>query len=191
MKKFNDYWVDENNNTWGVRKTTEEQAVSYSNNLINCKNCNNCIDCIGCNNCSGCRSCRICVGCYACKRCYSCDDCSNCISCYNCRSCGNCRNCHSCINCRDCIVCKDCRHCKDFESSPQIYRTRKIGSRKDITLFYYTKEKGCYVACGGPCFWDTLDNFEMRVKEVHGDNEYAKEYLKEIEKVKMLFDLKK
>ena len=40
------------------------------------------------------------------------------------------------------------------------------------------------------CFKGSLENFEKAVLETHKDNDlYRKQYLKEIEKVKVLFDL--
>lgn len=44
------------------------------------------------------------------------------------------------------------------------------------------------VVCG--CFRGSLENFEKAVLETHKDNDlYREQYLKEIEKVKVLFDL--
>ena len=60
-----------------------------------------------------------------------------------------------------------------------------IGSRDDYTTFYKTKDNGIYVCCG--CFNGSLEEFEEVVKKTHGDNEYAKEYMKAIEMVKMYF----
>ncbi len=40
------------------------------------------------------------------------------------------------------------------------------------------------VVCG--CFSGDLDEFEKRIKEYHGDNEYAKQYFREIKIVKYL-----
>lgn len=57
-----------------------------------------------------------------------------------------------------------------------------IGSRDDYTTFYRTKVNDIYVCCG--CFNNSLEKFEKTVKETHGDNEYAKEYMKAIEMAK-------
>ncbi len=44
------------------------------------------------------------------------------------------------------------------------------------------------VVCG--CFKGSLEEFEKAVLETHKDNDlYREQYLKEIEKVKILFDL--
>lgn len=69
------------------------------------------------------------------------------------------------------------------------YTTVKLGSRNDNTNFYYDGVDNLQVVCG--CFRGNLDDFEKAVKETHGNNDYAMEYLKEIEKVKVLFNLKK
>ena len=68
--------------------------------------------------------------------------------------------------------------------------TGKVGSRKDQTTFYYgeteNNEKEIQVVCG--CFRGNLEDFEKAVLETHKDNDlYREQYLKEIEKVKVLF----
>ena len=73
----------------------------------------------------------------------------------------------------------------DKSNNKWIYRTSEIGSRKDNTIFYWDAEK-CMVRCG--CFWGTLDEFEKRVKEVHTGTQYEVEYMKEIAKVRKLFE---
>ena len=35
-KKINDYWIDENNNSWDASDYTEEQAQEKSESLVNC-----------------------------------------------------------------------------------------------------------------------------------------------------------
>jgi len=47
MKKINDHWVDENNNSWGLQYSKEE-ALKKSKSLINCSGCS---DCSGCSRC--------------------------------------------------------------------------------------------------------------------------------------------
>ncbi len=49
-----------------------------------------------------------------------------------------------------------------------------FGSR-DATTTIYRATTGIRVCCG--CFEGTLDEFRDRVKEIHGNNRYAKEYL--------------
>ena len=120
--------------------------------------------------------------------CYNCCDCRNC---YSCRNCINCRNCYSCDNCNYCNNCRNCHYCNYYKLNPQKYTTKKIGSRNDQTTFYYGETKNgmeVQVVCG--CFRGSLEDFEKAVLETHKDNDlYREQYLKEIEKVKVLFEL--
>ena len=52
MKKVNNNWVDDNNNSWNCDFYTEEQAEKHSKTLSNCSYCRNCSDCSDCRNCS-------------------------------------------------------------------------------------------------------------------------------------------
>lgn len=70
MKKYDKYWVDDNNNRWNSDCYTEEEATQYSNSLINCSYCTNCTNCINCSDCT---------------RCGDCSDCTNCINCSYCK----------------------------------------------------------------------------------------------------------
>ena len=54
-----------------------------------------------------------------------------------------------------------------------------IGSRKSATKFLFTRESGIMVKCG--CYFDTIDNFKIRVSKVHKDNQHAHEYFNAIE----------
>ena len=170
MKQINGYWVDENNNRWNIEIYTEEEAEKCSKSLVNCYDCDNCYGSSSCNDC----------------RC--CCNCHGCCNCYCCRDCDNCRYCCDCYNCRNC---DSCRYCYNYKQNPQRYTTKKIGSRNDQTTFYYGEtENGMevQVVCG--CFRGNLEDFEKAVLETHKDNDlYRKQYLKEIEKVKVLFDL--
>ena len=155
MKKINNFWVDENDNKWWCGDTTKEQAIAYSESLIDCHYCHNCSDCCNCHNCR------------------------------DCRNCNNCRNCHYCHNC------DNCHCCERYTENPALYRTDRIGSRNDQTTFYYGKtEEGMslQIVCG--CFRGDLEEFEKAVLKTHANNEeYKIQYLKEIEKVKVLFEL--
>ena len=62
-----------------------------------------------------------------------------------------------------------------------------FGSRRLTTTFFRTKDKDIFVVCG--CFNGTLEEFVEKVKETHGDNKYAKEYLLMVELVKVKFNL--
>ena len=60
----------------------------------------------------------------------------------------------------------------------------KTGSRDTNTTFYYYKG-AITVICG--CFKGTLEEFEKKVNETHGENEHGIAYKKLIEKVKTIF----
>lgn len=161
MKQIDGFWIDENNNKWDTKIYTEEEAEKRSKSLVNCYNCKNCRNCIGC--------------------CY-CHDCHDCCYCHDCRY---------CRYCRYCCNCDYCNYCRNYKSDPQRYTTKKIGSRLDTTTFYYGEtENGMEVQIICGCFRGNLEKFEKAVLETHKDNFfYRKQYLKEIEKVKVLFDL--
>jgi hypothetical protein len=194
LKETEQFWVDENNNKWAKNLYTKEQAEKWSETLIDCVSCINCEDCSFCRNCVDCVDCSCCDGCDGCK---GCSWCNKCISCENCEHCFDCYDCVACIGCRDCENCRDCKYCRDCKNcencisctyctkQPQIYKTTRIGSRKAITIFYKTEHK-IKVVCG--CFTGSLEEFEHAVNKTHANNkEYLNEYLKEIEKVKVLF----
>ena len=170
MKQINGYWVDENNNRWDIKIYTAKQAEKFSKSLVNCYNCDNCSYCDNCDNC---------------------DDCNCCSNCKNCRYCSYCDYCNNCSNCRYCRYCFYCHDCHYYKLNPQRYTTRKIGSRNNQTTFYYGETKNgmeVQIICG--CFRGNLEKFEKAVLETHKDNDlYREQYLKEIEKVKVLFEL--
>ena len=60
-----------------------------------------------------------------------------------------------------------------------------IGSRADYTHIYRT-DKGVYVKCG--CFFGTVDEFASKVKDTHGGNKFANQYLKVIDFVNKYFE---
>lgn len=49
-----------------------------------------------------------------------------------------------------------------------------FGSRISTTTVYRSRHGMPYITCG--CFKGTIDEFEKRVRKVHGENPYAKEY---------------
>ena len=67
-------------------------------------------------------------------------------------------------------VCRD----SDIEYTKHYMAFDSFGSR-DATTTIYRATTGIRVCCG--CFEGTLDEFRDRVKKIHGDNSYAKEYL--------------
>ena len=89
-----------------------------------------------------------------------------------------------CRYCIDCSYCSDCSDCSDYKTNPQRFVTKKIGSRNDNTSFYWTNNTDLHVVCG--CFRGDLEEFELKVKEVHSNTIHLNSYLKEIEKVKFL-----
>ena len=62
-----------------------------------------------------------------------------------------------------------------------------LGSSNRNTTFFKCKDSSIGVTCG--CFSGSLVEFQVKVKETHGDNKYAREYLKAAEIVKIHFDL--
>ena len=114
-------------------------------------------------------------------------NCDNCINCRNCINCNSCIRCDSCINCDNCI---NCDSCNGYTTNPSMYITQNIGSRNDQTIFYYGKtDKGMSVQIRCGCFHGNLKEFAEAVERTHGDNKYGKQYRREIEKVKALFEL--
>jgi hypothetical protein len=61
-----------------------------------------------------------------------------------------------------------------------------IGSRDGYTTIYHT-DKGVFVSCG--CFRGTLDEFDKKVEETHGENKHAIDYKALIEFAKVKFEL--
>ena len=68
-------------------------------------------------------------------------------------------------------VCGDARVCGNAD----IATISGFGSEYRTTTFFRTKNDEIAVKCG--CFYGTLAEFREKVKETHGDNRYAKEYL--------------
>ena len=62
-----------------------------------------------------------------------------------------------------------------------------IGSRNEYTTFCRAKGNDISVTCG--CYQGSIDDFEARVREVHGDSKYGKEYQIAIELAKCHIDL--
>jgi hypothetical protein len=176
-KQTENYWVI-GTNKWSVVNYTKEEAEMYFRTLINCENCIDCIGCHGCSNCIGCHGCSNCRDCRDCRDCHGCSNCIDCHGCSNCRDCRDCRDCHGCSNCIDCI---DCRYCLGFKTNPERITSPKLGSRNSQTTFYWNDQHE-QIVCG--CFKGTLLEFEEKIKETHGDNEFAQGYFKWIDAVK-------
>ena len=60
-----------------------------------------------------------------------------------------------------------------------------IGSRDDRTTFYRTASD-IWVRCG--CFNGSIDEFAENVRDTHGNNRYAQEYMETIDYVKSVFE---
>jgi len=175
MKHKNGYWIDDNGNRWSDC-ISESEAQKSSESLKGCSNCYNCHYCRNCDYCDNCNNCR---------------NCRNCRYCNNCHYCRDCYNCNNCYNCHYCDDCCDCYRCEYYTENPARYLTDRIGSRRDHTVFYFGKiENGMslQVVCG--CFRGDLKEFEAAVLKTHENSEvYRNQYLKEIAKVKTLFEL--
>ncbi len=117
----------------------------------------------------------------------NCSDCSDCSYCRNCRNCSDCSDCSYCRNCRNCSDCRNCSGCSGFQTNPQRYTTPEIGSRYSQTTFYWLDKNKTQVVCG--CFNGSVDLFKHKIILTHGENKFAKQYFKEIEKAnKLIFD---
>ena len=64
---------------------------------------------------------------------------------------------------------------------------QSFGSAGRTTTAYRQKDGTIKIACG--CFSGNLDEFIAKVKETHGDNQYAREYLAIVEVIKVKFGL--
>ena len=73
--------------------------------------------------------------------------------------------------CGNAWVCDNARVCGNAD----IATISGFGSEYRTTTFFRTKNNEIAVKCG--CFYGTLAEFREKVKETHGDNRYAKEYL--------------
>lgn len=62
-----------------------------------------------------------------------------------------------------------------------------FGSRNRNTTMFRTENGNIYVSCG--CFIGSLQEFENKVKETHGNNKFAKEYLALVEAAKIHFEV--
>ena len=62
-----------------------------------------------------------------------------------------------------------------------------FGSHNRNTTMFRTKSGNICVSCG--CFSGTLQEFESKVKETHGNNKFAREYLALVEVAKIHFEV--
>ena len=64
---------------------------------------------------------------------------------------------------------------------------RGFGSHNRSTTMFKEKSGNICVSCG--CFSGTLQEFESKVKETHGNNKFAREYLALVEAAKIHFEV--
>ena len=74
-----------------------------------------------------------------------------------------------------------------IRSHGDIFWIAGLGSRHGTTTIYRNKDGGLTVSCG--CFLGTLEEFEAKVKETHGDNLFGREYRALIELAKIHFEV--
>lgn len=177
MRHINGYWVDWYNNKWSDDFSDERSVVSFSKTLNDCHNCCDCRDCEDCSECKNSYNSMNCVNCYYCNDCYDCIDCN---TCYHCTGCDNCQGCYDCYN------------CCDYIQQPQTYTTRIIDDRVGFVRFYYGKTSDGKMSL--QISWDefcyNLESFRITILKRYSDNEkYRSQFLKEIDKVKVLFEL--
>ena len=86
--------------------------------------------------------------------------------------------------CNDAVVCGNAKlsHRAYIESIFDYCTISGFGSKARTTTFYKCNDGNIRVHCG--CFNGTLKEFKKQVKETHGDNQYAKEYLAIVKIVK-------
>lgn len=71
------------------------------------------------------------------------------------------------------------------ESMEHVVWFSSVGSENGTLTAYTTKTREIEVTRG--CFKGTIDQFESAVKDTHGDNRYAKEYLALIQYIRLRF----
>ena len=65
--------------------------------------------------------------------------------------------------------------------------SKGFGSHNRSTTMFRAKGGNICVSCG--CFSGTLEEFESKVKETHGSNKFAREYLALVEAAKIHFEV--
>ena len=85
--------------------------------------------------------------------------------------------------CGDACVSGNARVCGNAD---YIY-LKGFGSHNRSTTMFRTKGGNICVSCG--CFSGTLQEFESKVKETHGNNKFAREYLALVEVAKIHFEV--
>lgn len=80
-----------------------------------------------------------------------------------------------------CRFCEGCSH--EGLTNSRYIAVDKIGSEKRKTYFF-ASEEGFFVRAG--CWFGTFDEFEARVKDVHGGTRHEKDYLAALSLAKQL-----
>lgn len=105
--------------------------------------------------------------------------------------CGSALVCDSARVCNNALVCGNARICGKAKicGYKDYIVIGPIGSRNAYTTFYRREDDVIMVVCG--CFHDTLAAFEKCVAEVHGDNQYGKDYMATIDYVRKVMAVKR
>ena len=96
---------------------------------------------------------------------------------------GNARVCGYAMVCDNVLVYDNVQ----IRSRGDIFWVTRLGRRHGTTTIYRNKDGGLTVSCG--CFLGTLEEFEAKVKETHGDNLFGREYRALIELAKIHFEV--
>ena len=124
----------------------------------------------------------------------------NAIVCNNARASGNAIVCDNARVGGNAKVCNNARVCDNarvggnayikenayITSSDDLLCVGQLGSRNDYTTFYLDKDKNIHVSCG--CFNGTIEEFENKVEETHGDNCYGVQYKLTIDYAKSILN---
>ena len=110
---------------------------------------------------------------------------------YNARVCNNALVCGNAFVSNEAQVCGNARICGKAKicGYKDYIVIGPIGSRNAYTTFYRREDDVIMVVCG--CFHDTLAAFEKRVAEVHGNNQYGKDYMATIDYVRKVMAVKR
>lgn len=117
--------------------------------------------------------------------------CGSALVCYSARVCNNALVCGNAFVSNEAQVCGNARICGKAKicGYKDYIVIGPIGSRNAYTTFYRREDDVIMVVCG--CFHDTLAAFEKRVAEVHGNNQYGKDYMATIDYVRKVMAVKR
>ena len=117
--------------------------------------------------------------------------CGSALVCDSARVCNNALVCGNAFVSNEAQVCGNARICGKAKicGYKDYIVIGPIGSRNAYTTFYRREDDVIMVVCG--CFHDTLAAFEKRVAEVHGNNQYGKDYMATIDYVRKVMAVKR